>query len=84
MLIEQIIEFEWKGPWNVGRTCTPIAAYFPYKILLLYKFLLLLLLLLLQNKNLKKSYSKLLFTAKILQEAMCLTSPYLGQISYKI
>ena len=53
MLIEQIIEFEWKGPWNVGHTYTPIAAYFPYKILLLYKFLLLLLLLL-QNKNLKK------------------------------
>ena len=30
----------------------------------------------------KKSLSGLLFTAKILQEAMCLTSPFMHQITY--
>ena len=36
-----------------------------------------------QNKNLEgKSSSGLLFTAKILQEAMCLTYPYMDQITY--
>ena len=36
-----------------------------------------------QNKNLEeKSSSGLLFTAKILQEAMCLTYPYMHQITY--
>ena len=24
MLIEQIIEFQFRGPWPPGRTCTPI------------------------------------------------------------
>ena len=25
---EQIIEFEWRGPWPPGLTCTPITVYF--------------------------------------------------------
>ena len=28
MLIEQIIEFELKGPGPLSRTCTPITVYF--------------------------------------------------------
>ena len=28
MLIEQIIEFELRGPGPFGRTCTPITGYF--------------------------------------------------------
>ena len=28
MLIEQIIEFEWRGPGLSGNTCTPATAYF--------------------------------------------------------
>ena len=52
MLIEQIIEFELRGPGYPGRTC-------------------------------RNSLSGLLFTAKILQKAMCLTSPYMDQITYK-
>ena len=28
MLIEQIIEFEWRGPGPLNRTCTPITANF--------------------------------------------------------
>ena len=36
-----------------------------------------------QNKNLEGKFSKgSLFTAKILEEAMCLTYPYMGQITY--
>ena len=36
-----------------------------------------------QNKNIwENSLNRLLFTAKILQEAMFLTSPYLGQIKH--
>ena len=31
MLIEQIIEFEWKGDWPPGRTYTSITAYFHKK-----------------------------------------------------
>ena len=27
MLIEQIIEFELRGPGSPGRTCTPITGY---------------------------------------------------------
>ena len=38
-----------------------------------------------QNKNLQgKSSSGLLFTAKILQEAMCLTSPSMNQITHNL
>ena len=28
MLIEQIIEFEFRGPWLLGCTCTPTTGYF--------------------------------------------------------
>ena len=28
MLIEQIIEFELRGPESLGRTCTPTTGYF--------------------------------------------------------
>ena len=28
MLIEQITEFEWRGPGPPGCTCTPITGYF--------------------------------------------------------
>ena len=28
MLVEQIIEFEWREPGPPGRTCTPITAHF--------------------------------------------------------
>ena len=65
MLIEQIIEFEWRG---LG----PLAVHTS-----------LLLQLLIFIKKTKPSRG-LLFTAKILQEAMCLTSLYLGQITYII
>ena len=35
-----------------------------------------------KQKSRRKSSSGLLFTAKILQEAMCLTYPYMDQITY--
>ena len=28
MLIEQIIEFQWRGSGPPGRTCTPVTGYF--------------------------------------------------------
>ena len=31
MFIEQIIEFELRGPGSPGRTCTPITGYFMTK-----------------------------------------------------
>ena len=31
MLIEEIIQFKWRGPGPPGRTCTPTTAYFPEK-----------------------------------------------------
>ena len=68
MLIEQIIEFQLRGPGPPGLTCTPIAGYFHN-----------------ETKNLqRKSLRGLLFTAKILLEAMYLTLPHLGQITFKI
>ena len=67
MLIKQIIEFQLRGTW----------ALWPY--MYSYNWLTSR-----QNKNLEgKSSSGLLFTAKTLQEAMCLTSPYMDhQITY--
>ena len=60
MLIEQIIEFQLRGPGPIGR---PL---YSYNWLISWP-----------NKNLLgKSTSGLLFTAKILQEAMFLTFPY--------
>ena len=69
MLIAQIIEFElWYGP--PARICTYTTGYF-------------------HDMTKQKSPRNiveliiLLFTAKILQDAKYLTSPYLGQITYK-
>ena len=68
MVIKQIVAFEFRGPGSPSRTCTPTSNYFWT-----------------QNKNRKGiSLSGLLFTAKILQEVVHLTSLYLGQIIYKI
>ena len=67
MLIERIIELQLRGPGPPWRTCTPITGYF---------------------MTIQKSPRKIfewitvLFTAKMLQEAMHLTSPYLEQITY--
>ena len=60
MLIEQIIEFELRGPGSPGGTCTPITGNF-------------------MKRN---SLSGLLFTANILQGAVCFTSAYMDQITY--
>ena len=68
MLIEQIIEFELRGPGPPGRTCTLTAGYFHYKTKISKKNLL----------------GQVLFTAKMFQEAMYVTSPYLNQITLKI
>ena len=65
MLIEQIIEFQSRGPGPPGRM---------YSNNWLTSR---------QNKNLKgKSLSGSLFTTKILQDAICLTYPYMDQITY--
>ena len=68
MLIDQIIDFELRGPAPPGRTCTPITGYFRDKTKI----------------SEVKSSRRLLFTAKILPKAMYLISPNLGQITYKI
>ena len=59
MLIEQIIEFELRGLKLPGRICTPTASSFMTK----------------QKSLDRKSSSGSLFTGKILQEAIYLTSP---------
>ena len=68
MLIEQIIEFELRGPGPPGRTCTFTAGYFHSKPKI-------------SKKNLLR---QVLFTSKIFQEAMYVTSPYVDQITLKI
>ena len=55
MLIEQMIEFELRGAGPPSRTCTPMTGYFYDKTKI--------------SKEIDKSSSELLFTAKILQEA---------------
>ena len=66
MLIERIIELQLVGPEPPGQTYTPINWLISR-----------------QNKNLnEKSLSRLLFNAKMLQETLHLTSPYLDQITY--
>ena len=71
MLIEQIIEFELRGPGRPGRICTSTTGYFHDWT---------------KQKSLRNivEWIILLFAAKILQETMYLTSPYLGQIPFKI
>ena len=75
MLIEQIIEFELRGPGPPGCTCAPITGYFHDKTNILPV-----------NNNLLKSceWIRLLFNVKILHEAMHSTFPYLGQITYEM
>ena len=60
-------EFELCGPGHPGRTCTPTTGNFYDKT----KF----------RRNIFEWI--VLFSFKILQEAMYLTFPYLGQITYK-
>ena len=60
--------FQLRGPGPPGRICTPITGCFHDKTLT-------------SKKNFRVD---LLFTAKILQETMYFTSPYQGQITYKI
>ena len=66
MRIEQIIELRLRGPGSLDRTCIPITGYFRDKTKICEG----------------KSSSGLLFTAKMLQETMHLTSPYPDQTTY--
>ena len=60
--------FEMTEPEPPGPTCSPIAGCFHHKTIIS-----------------KENFSSgLLFTAKILQEAMYFTVPYLAKITYKI
>ena len=58
MLIEQIIEFELRGPGPPGRTYTPITGYFHDKT---------------KNSKKKFEWIISLFTSKMLQQAMYVT-----------
>ena len=68
MLIEQIIDFELREPEPSGRTCTPTTGYFHDKTKI--------------SRNIFQRIT-LLFTAKILHEAMYRAYPYLDQITNK-
>ena len=57
MLIDQIIEFELRGLGPPGHTCIPTTGYFHDKTMT-------------SKEYLRMEYCILLFTAKILQEAM--------------
>ena len=67
MFIEQIIKFDMRGPKPRGRTCTANTGYFYDK----------------PKISKGKSSIRLLFTAKVLHEAMYLAFPYQGEITYK-
>ena len=71
MLIEQINEFKLREPGAPGHICTYTTGYF-YDVA--------------KQKSLRNivEWIILLLTAKILQDAMYLTSTYLSQITYKI
>ena len=69
MLIEQIIDFEFRGLMPRGRTCTPTTGYF-YDKTKIFK------------KNLRVDYYLLLRYCT--RHCSLTTSPYLGQIAYKI
>ena len=60
--------FELRGPGPAGHICTPTIGCFHYKTII-------------SQKNIRQDCYLLL---KILQEAIYFTSPYLGQITYKI
>ena len=66
-MIEQIVELQLRGPGPPNQTCTPITGNFHDKT----KF---------SKENLWMDYY-LIFTAKMLQETMHFTSPYLDQIT---
>ena len=66
MLIEQIVEFQCRGPGPPGLTCTSITGYFHDQTKI-------------SKENLRVVFS---FTAKMLHESMHFTSPYLEQITY--
>ena len=66
MLIEQIVEYQLRGPGPLGLTCTSITGYFHNKAKI----------------SKEKSSSGFSFTAKMLHETMHLTSPHLEQITY--
>ena len=72
MLIEQIIEFELRGPGLLNRICTSTTFFFFQNMK--------------KQKSLKNivEWIILLFTAKILHEAGYLTSSHLRQITHKI
>ena len=60
--------FELRGPGPPGRTCTPITGYFHDKTI--------------AKENLGVNYDLLLKYCS--RQYIYLTSPYLGQITYKI
>ena len=68
MLIEQIIEFEMRGPGSPGRTWIPKTGYFQDKTKI-------------SKANIRINYYLLL---KILQEVKCIASFLFGLITYKI
>ena len=65
MLIEQIVEFELRGPGLYNCACTSTTGYFYEK----------------NKNVEGKSSSSLLFPAKMLHKAMYLTFPYLDRIT---
>ena len=69
MLIEQVIQFKIMGPGPPGRTCTPINAYFHDKTKI-------------SKENLTVDYYLLL--KYCWRQCALLSSPYVGQITYKI
>ena len=66
MLIEQIIEFQSRGPGPPDCTCTPTTGYFHDKTKISRKIFEWI----------------IIYCQIILQEATHLTSPYLGQITH--
>ena len=68
MLVEQIIEFELRGPRLHGCTCNPKTGHYCDNIKI-------------AEANFRVNYYSPL---KILQKAMYLIFPYLGQATYKI
>ena len=69
MLIKQIIEFEWRGPRPLGRTCTPITAYFHDKPKI-------------SKENLRVDYYLLLKYCR--RQRVLLPPTYWGQMTCKI
>ena len=68
MLIEEIIQFEWRGPGPPGRTCTSTTGYFYHKTKIC-------------NKNFRLDYYLLLKYGT--RQLVYLAFHYLGQIAHK-